>query len=76
MKKTELQDGMKVKASWKGKLFIGRIIGNPLIESKKSAQITSGRFISIPILSDTGKILQLPFTSRIDYERIQELIFK
>jgi hypothetical protein len=53
---------------WKGKIFSGIIRGNPQEESKKSAQITRGMFISIPIVSDIGRIINMPFTSRAKYE--------
>lgn len=70
MHKNELQKDMKVKTTWKGKKYIGCIIGIPKEESQKSAKITHGRFISIPIIADDGRILQMPYTNKALYERI------
>ena len=70
MTKYDLFQGLRVKTMWKGKTFIGVIMGIPKIEAEKSAKITHGRFISIPILNDLGKVLQMPFTSRVNYEKL------
>ena len=70
MTKHDLFQGLKVKTIWKGKIFIGCIVGIPKMEAEKSAKITHGRFISIPILTDLGKILQMPYTSKASYEKV------
>jgi hypothetical protein len=66
--KYELKGGQKVKMEWKGKIYQGIIKGNPKEESKKSATLTRGMFISIPIITETGSIKQMPYTSKASYE--------
>ncbi len=68
--KYQLKEGQKIKMEWKGKVYQGIVKGNPIQESKKSAQLTRGRFISIPIITETGTIKQMPYTSRANYEII------
>jgi len=69
--KHQLKEGQKIKMIWRGKLYAGEIIGNPEKESKLSAKITRGRFISIPILTEQGYTRQMPYTSRARYEAIE-----
>ena len=68
--KHELKEGLTVKTTWKNKIYEGEIIGDPKKEAKKSARLTSGRFISIPIITKWGRIIQMPYTSRTNYEII------
>ncbi len=72
MRKIDLYSGLKVRTCWKKKIYCGCIIGIPKIEAEKSAKLTGGRFISIPILTDAGKILQMPYTSRAEYEKLED----
>jgi len=65
--KNELKKGMKVKMEWKGKIYEGIIINEPKDDAKESARLTRGRFISIKIQTDTGKILNMPYTNRAKY---------
>ena len=69
--KYELQEGQKIRLQWKNKIFEGVIKGNPKEEAKKSAQLTRGMFISIPIITDLGTIKQMPYTNRGIYELIK-----
>lgn len=71
LRKIDLYSGLKVRTEWKKKIYCGCIIGSPKVESEKSAKLTGGRFISIPILTDTGKVLQMPYTSRAEYEKVE-----
>ena len=69
--KYQLKEGQKIKMTWKGKEFIGTIQGNPQEESKKSAILTKGMFISILIITEEGRRKSMPYTSRAKYEKIK-----
>ena len=66
--KSELEEGDYVKTKWKGKEFEGVILGDVKEEADKSAQLTSGKFVGVPIETKKGKEKQMPYTTRANYQ--------